>query len=122
MKKTILCLLLALCLLLMGAAAMAVSNPDKYLFDIGEGDITIEKGTEAGTLKVLYGNGSKVDNISSDTTINVWGIAPTNSPKLIIDATVPVTINYYVDCRGDSCQSSISIADNADVTLIMAQD
>ena len=121
MKKTILCLLLALGLLLMSAAAMADSDPSQYLFDIGEGNITIEKGTEAGTLKVLYGNGSKVDNISSDTTINVWGRAPTNSPKLIINATVPVTINYYVECQGDSRQSSISIADNADVTLTVAQ-
>lgn len=122
MKKTILCLLLALGLLLMSAAAMAASDPDQYLFDIGEGNITIEKGTEAGTLKVLYGNESKVDNISSDTTINVWGIRPLNSPKLIINATVPVKINYYVACQGDSWQSSISIADNADVTLTVAQD
>lgn len=79
MKKTILCLLLAMGLLLLSAAVMADSDPDNYIFDIMYGNITIEDGT-AGTLKVTYGNEQEKDNIPSGQTITVLGTMPAFCP------------------------------------------
>ena len=56
MNRTIPCLLLTLCLLLLSAAAMAASNPSKYEFDMMEGNITIEDADTSEMVKVTYGN------------------------------------------------------------------
>ncbi|MGN0793476.1 MAG: InlB B-repeat-containing protein, partial [Aristaeellaceae bacterium] len=116
MKKTILCLLLALGLLLLSAAAMA---DDRY-YSIDNGNITIENGTSSDTLKVQYGTG-EVDNIPADTNIYITG-EPRTSPQLIIKATVPVKINYRVECLNITNTITISITDNADVTLTLIGD
>ena len=59
MKKRLLSILMALALLLslLPTAALAASDPDKLVFDISEGSVIIDEGTEAGTIKVTYGNG-----------------------------------------------------------------
>ena len=102
MKKTILCLLLALGLLLMSAAAMA----DDYSFDITKGNITITNGVDEGTLRIQQGSNVK-DNIDPGTTICVSGDYPPDSTQLIVNATVPVKIAYEVDLLEPNLQSII---------------
>ena len=103
MKKTILCLLLVLGLLLMSAAAMA----DDYIdYHIDDGDITITDGVDEGTLRIQQGSNVK-DNIDPGTTICVSGDYPPDSTQLIVNATVPVKIAYEVDLLEPNLQSII---------------
>ena len=118
MKKTILCLLLALGLLLMGAAAMA----DDYSFDITKGNITITNGVDEGTLRIQQGSNVK-DNIDPGRTICVFGEYPPALTQLIVNATVPVKIAYEVDLPKPNLQSVIiRIADYSDVTLTLRKN
>lgn len=65
MKKTILCLLLTLGLLMLSTAAMA----DDYIhYSINEGDITITDGANEGTLRIQQGSDVN-DHINPGTTI-----------------------------------------------------
>lgn len=118
MKKTILCLLLALGLLLMSAAAMA----DDYSFDITKGNITITNGVDEGTLRIQQGSNVK-DNIDPGRTICVFGEYPPALTQLIVNATVPVKIAYEVDLPKPNLQSVIiRIADYSDVTLTLRKN
>ncbi|MGN0995573.1 MAG: InlB B-repeat-containing protein, partial [Candidatus Ventricola sp.] len=125
MKKTILCLLLTLGLLLLSAAAMAVSRPEDYSFDITEGDITIEDAGTSEMVKVTYGNGNPQSTTDAfdpqEQEIAVVGGYHSNSPQLSIQTTEPVKIRYGVMCE-DIIVTNIIIADNADVTLIPDSD
>ena len=124
MKKTILCLLLALCLLLMGAAAMADSDPSNNSFSIDDGSITIKDGTTPGTIMVQYGNDEKKDNIDPKTIIEIvgGGSLPQYNSRLSIETQVPVKIRYRVQFPETGFTYPMSIADNADVTLYLDQD
>ena len=122
MKKTILCLLLALGLLLMGAAAMADSDPGNNSFNIDDGSITIKNGTNPGTIMVQYGNDEKKDNIAPDTIIGIVGTLPQNGYQLTIEAQVPVKIRYCVQLDDTDFTYPMSIAANADVTLELNSD
>ena len=119
MKKTILCLLLALGLLMLSAAAMAASDPDNYFFDLNEGNITIADGDTPGMVKVTYGNPqtTTAEFDPQEHVITVGGSISPNPLQLSINTTVPVTIIYQVYIGNNSIPNTISIADNADVTL-----
>ncbi len=117
MKKTILCLLLTLGLLLLSAAAMATSDPDNNSFDIEEGNITITDGNNPGTIKVLYGDNQQKDSINPESVITVQGYNPPNGLQLSIETEVPVKIRYSVKLESISNVYPMSIAANADVTL-----
>lgn len=120
MKKTILCLLLALGLLLMSAAALADSDPANYSFDINEGSIIIADGVTPGMVTVTYGSPQRTTAEFDPRThqITVTGRNPTNSPQLFINTQEPVSILYSVTIYEEDPQSTIRIGDNADVTLI----
>ena len=119
MKKTILCLLLALGLLMLSAAAMAASDPDNYFFDINEGNITIEDADTSDMVKVTYGNPqtTTAEFDPQEHVITVGGSRSSNPLQLSINTTVPVKIIYQVHIGNNSIPNTISIADNADVTL-----
>ena len=119
MKKTILCLLLALGLLLMSAAAMAESDPSNNSFSIDDGSITIKDGTTPGTIMVQYGNDEKKDNIDPKTIIEIvgGGRPPQYNSRLSIETQVPVKIRYRVQFPETDFSYPMSIAANADVTL-----
>lgn len=119
MKKTILCLLLTLGLLLLSAAAMAASDPDNYFFDMMEGNITIEDADTSEMVKVTYGNPqtTTAEFDPQEHVITVGGSSSPNPLQLSINTTVPVTIIYQVYIGNNSIPNTISIADNADVTL-----
>lgn len=119
MKKTILCFLLALGLLMLSAAAMAASDPDNYFFDINEGNITIEDADTSDMVKVTYGNPqtTTAEFDPQEHVITVGGGRSSNPLQLSINTTVPVKIIYQVYTGNYSIPNTISIADNADVTL-----
>ena len=119
MKKTILCLLLTLGLLLLSAAAMAASDPDNYFFDMMEGNITIEDADTSEMVKVTYGNPqtTTAEFDPQEHVITVGGGRSSNPLQLSINTTVPVKIIYQVYTGNYSIPNTISIADNADVTL-----
>lgn len=119
MNRTIPCLLLTLCLLLLSAAAMAASNPSEYQFDMMEGNITIENAGTSEMVKVTYGNPqtTTAEFDPQEHVITVGGDESSNPLQLSINTTVPVTIRYLVYFRGSPNPNTISIADNADVTL-----
>ena len=75
MKKRLLSILtaLAMCLSLLPATLLAASDPGKLVFDISEGSVIIDEGTEAGTIKVTYGDGQVKDGISPGEAIIVTG-------------------------------------------------
>ena len=56
-KRKLLSFVLALILTagLLPMQALAASDPPNYTFDISEGDITINNGGSAGTVRVTYG-------------------------------------------------------------------
>ena len=119
MKKTILCLLLTLGLLLLSAAAMADSDPDNYFFDMMEGNITIEDADTSEMVKVTYGNPqtTTAEFDPQEHVITVGGSRSSNPLQLSINTAVPVKIIYQVYIGSNSNPNTISIADNADVTL-----
>ncbi|NLX63452.1 MAG: carbohydrate-binding domain-containing protein, partial [Clostridiaceae bacterium] len=59
--------------------------------DISAGNITIEDGTNEGTLKVTYGASITVDNIDPSTVINIAGT--TTSRRIIVRVYVPGGVN-----------------------------
>lgn len=91
MKKTILCLLLTLGLLLLSAAAMAASDPDNYFFDMMEGNITIEDADTSEMVKVTYGNPqtTTAEFDPQEHVITVGGSISPNPLQLSINTTVP---------------------------------
>ena len=64
-----------------------------YTFDISQGDIRVEVGTNADTLKVTYGNAQVADYIPSSQEITVTGSTYTNKVVVNIqDKTANITI------------------------------
>ena len=79
----------ALCL---GPKAQAASDPGALVFDISEGNITIETGTSAGTVKVTYGGGIE-DNIPAASPITLTGqSAAANNYKVLIQTSCAVVL------------------------------
>lgn len=62
------------------------SDPANHVFDIAEGAITISKGTNVATLKVVYGTpAATLDNIPVATEITIKGTSTSN--KVAVDGT-----------------------------------
>ena len=61
MKKRMLnaLLVLLLCMNLMPMTVLAASAPDDLTFDISEGSVIVEDGSETGKVKITYGEGHK---------------------------------------------------------------
>ena len=81
MKKRILSILLATCLLvgLLPLSASAASDPGNYVFDIAEGTIRILDGNTEGTIKVAYGDGLTTAEFDPSQEITVTGSFVTTS-------------------------------------------
>ncbi|MGM9553264.1 MAG: hypothetical protein ACI3V2_03090, partial [Faecousia sp.] len=126
MKKRLLSILtaLALCLSLLPVTALAASDPGKLVFDISEGSVIIDEGTEAGTIKVTYGNGAVKDGISPDETIIVTGsFTKTEGDEAAHQLAVNTSANIIardlkIDNTGfDGCCVMSVAGEAADVTL-----
>ena len=96
-------LVLSMLLSVLPFGAFAASDPDSYVFDISEGNITIVDGDTAGKIKVKYGEGLTTEEFDPSQVITVTGTV--NGGSLVIDTATPVTIkasnltinNAYVD-------------------------
>ncbi|MGM9669563.1 MAG: hypothetical protein ACI3VZ_07395, partial [Faecousia sp.] len=126
MKKRLLSILtaLALCLSLLPVTALAASDPGKLVFDISEGSVIIEEGTEAGTVRVTYGNGQVKDGISPSETIIVTGsFTETEGDEALHQLTVRASANIIardltIDNAGfNGCYAMSVIGEAANVTL-----
>ena len=126
MKKRLLSILtaLALCLSLLTVTALAASDPGKLVFDISEGSVIIEEGTEAGTIKVTYGNGQVKDGISHGETIIVTGsFTKTEGDEAAHQLAVSTSANIIardltIDNTGfDGCCVMAVAGEAANVTL-----
>ena len=126
MKKRLLSILMALALLLslLPTAALAASDPGKLVFDISEGSVIIDEGTEVGTIKVTYGNGEVKDGISSGETIIVTGsFTKTEGDEAAHQLAVNTSANIIardltIDNTGfDGCCAMSVSGEAADVTL-----
>ena len=126
MKKRLLSILtaLALCLSLLPVTALAASDPVKLVFDISEGSVIIDEGTEAGTIKVTYGNGQVKDGISSGETIIVTGsFTKTEGDEAAHQLAVNTSANIIardltIDNTGfDGCCAMSVSGEAANVTL-----
>ena len=126
MKKRLLGILtaLALCLSLLPVTALAASDPGKLVFDISEGSVIIDEGTEAGTIKVTYGNGQVKDGISPSENIIVTGsFAKAEGDEAAHQLTVNTSANIVardltIDNAGfDGCCVMSVAGEAANVTL-----
>ena len=126
MKKRLLSILtaLALCLSLLPVTALAASDPGKLVFDISEGNVIIDEGTEAGTIKVTYGDGQMKDGISSGETIIVTGSFTKKegdeaAHQLAVNTSANIIArNLTIDNTGfDSCCAMSVSGEAANVTL-----
>ena len=126
MKKRLLSILMALALLLslLPTAALAASDPGKLVFDVSEGSVIIDEGTEAGTIKVTYGNGEVKDGISSGETIIVTGsFTKTEGDEAAHQLAVNTSANIIarnltIDNTGfDGCCAMSVSGEAANVTL-----
>ena len=90
--KRLTAIFLTLCMLLsvLPLGAFAASDPASYVFDIGEGNITIVDGDSAGKIKVNYGDGRTTEEFDPSQVITVTGTVKGRS--LVIDTASPVTI------------------------------
>ena len=126
MKKRLLSILtaLALCLSLLPVTALAASDPGKLVFDISEGSVIIDEGTEAGTVKVTYGDGQVKDGISSGETIIVTGSFTKKegdeaAHQLAVNTSANIIArNLTIDNTGfDGCCAMSVSGEAANVTL-----
>ena len=121
--KRLTAIFLTLCMLLsvLPLGAFAASDPDSYVFDISEGNITIVDGDSAGKIKVNYGDGRTTEEFDPSQVITVTGTV--NGGSLVIDTATPVTIkasnltinNAYVDYLSPMLLNK----DAANVTLVL---
>ena|GEM_PF-2298603 len=87
-------------------ARFSVTDTDNHIFDMSDGPIRIEHGTNAGTIRVTYANGLVMDNISQETQITITGsISNPNSDAVYVASGV--TANVRLD------NANISFADSA---------
>ena len=121
--KRLTAIFLTLCMLLsvLPLGAFAASDPAGYVFDIGEGNITIVDGDTAGKIKVNYGDGRTTEEFDPSQVITVTGTV--NGGSLVIDTATPVTIkasnltinNAYVNYVSPMLLNK----DAANVTLVL---
>lgn len=125
-KKKILSLLLtaALCFcLLPGRAgpALAASNASTCIFDITEGSITIDNGTNAGAIKVSYGSSLSLDNIDRARAITITGGGTQTANTVTVKGSkaedVNITLNGVNINNGSACAFSIGSDSAVNLTL-----
>ena len=75
MKIRLLSILLGLllCMNLMPMTVLAASVPDDLTFDISEGSVIVEDGSETGKVKITYGEGQMLDNVDPRQEMTVTG-------------------------------------------------
>ena len=121
--KRLTAIFLTLCMLLsvLPLGAFAASDPAGYVFDIGEGSITIVDGDTAGKIKVKYGEGLTTEEFDPSQVITVTGTA--SGKSLVIDTATPVTIkasNLTIDNAHVNYSSPMLLRNGtANVTLVL---
>lgn len=94
-KLTSLVIVLCMTLTMLPSVASAAGGP---VFDMRTGAVTIEDGTEDGTLKITQDGGEEMDNIPASTVINLTQTgAGTTANRIIVKAHVPDGVNIRLD-------------------------
>ena len=121
--KRLTAIFLTLCMLLsvLPLGAFAASDPTSYVFDIGEGSITVVDGETEGKIKVEYGGGSTTGEFAPSQAITVTGSG--SGKSLAIKTAKPVTIeasNLTIDNAHVNFVSPMILEnDAANVTLVL---
>ena len=121
--KRLTAIFLTLCMLLsvLPLGAFAASDPTSYVFDIGEGSITVVDGETEGKIKVEYGGGSTTGEFAPSQAITVTGSGSNRS--LAIKTATPVTIeasNLTIDNAHVNFVSPMILENGAaNVTLVL---
>ena len=102
----------------MGIMALA-SNLSSLTFDISEGDIKIEAGTDPDTLKVSYGAGSEEDNIPAAQEITLTGTVDGHSGGNPIEIKASCSVKLE-NLNVTSSATPIKITANTPVTVYIA--
>lgn len=95
------------------------SDAGNYVFDISEGNIRIEDGTNPNTYKVIYASALEEDNIPSNQMITLMGTTTTNSVSvsattgLVRIKLAGITISHGM---------RLSSSDNRNVEIILEDD
>jgi hypothetical protein len=122
MVKRFISLVIVLCMTstMLPSVASAAGGP---VFDMRTGAVTIEDGTEDGTLKITQDGGEEMDNILASTVINLTqSDTGTTVNRIIVKADVPggVTIRLDgVNIRASNAPFEIT-GDAGRVSLILA--
>ena len=104
MKKRLLSalLVLLLCMNLMPMTVFAASVPDDLTFDISEGSVIVEDGSETGKVKITYGEGQMLDNVDPRQEMTVTGSTTNTGNEVQIKTNTLLRIaiqDLYMDKR-----------------------
>lgn len=135
MKKRLLSalLVLLLCMNLMPMTVFAASVPDDLTFDISEGSVIVEDGSETGKVKITYGEGQMLDNVDPRQEMTVTGSTTNTGNEVQIKTNTLLRIaiqDLYMDKRTMNIDSGnsgcgticLNYTDAADVTLVLKGD
>ncbi len=116
MTKRMLSLLLCSVMVftMLPATVRAESIPSNYIFDVSEGNIIIDNGTEIGTLKVTYGTGEAV-SFPSTQTITIIGTTTTHN--IVVESGVMAMIKL-ADVNITLGGSAFNNKGTVDLTLV----
>ena len=125
-KKSLLLFLaasLALTLPLPGGVVHAGSNANNYIFDISEGHVSIQAGSNAGYLKVKYGGGTTTPDFPESQEITIIGSSTTNSNGIWVEAGSSRTVNLVLSdvtvdpSGGGGCAMALLSSSTLNLTL-----
>ncbi|WP_159459781.1 OmpL47-type beta-barrel domain-containing protein [Scatolibacter rhodanostii] len=109
--------------------ASAASDAINYLFDIGENNVIIDRGTNPGTLMVTYNGNYVADNIPTEENITIAGTvtasAQSSNHQIIIQGGVTAAItlqNLTLDLAQFEKAGAFTITGGSTVNLTLSGD
>ena len=81
---------------------LAASAPDDLTFDISEGSVIVEDGSETGKVKITYGEGQVLDNVDPRQEMTVTGSTTNTGNEVQIKTNIALRIaiqDLYMDKR-----------------------
>ncbi|MCI6388588.1 MAG: carbohydrate-binding domain-containing protein [Ruminococcus sp.] len=103
---------------MMPITVWAVSDPNNYLFDISEGSVTIGSGTDSGTVKITYGDGTVKDNIDPLQPITVTGTTTANNITVTGSVSAVIVLkDLNIDVSSISITSAVNLNGAGECTI-----
>lgn len=99
--------------------SVRTSNPGNYIFDISEGDITIEPGSVIGNLKVTYGSTPSTTEVINTQPITIVGTNTANNKVVVKDGVIAKIILKNV-AISNADESPFQLLGSSEVELTLS--